>query len=355
MEGPFIGYKKVQVPLLLDLHIAAALLDPYRTPCDDHPAWDNYMTVFRRHMDKYFQGVDLGMDNRATWRFTERMIHLYLEARSIWAERGILRSQSRPSAQEQAHANKVANVSAISLWRTGALPIPQDKEGKEARKELCEISQRTLAVSPTATVTERSFRHEKRIHSLQRAILLPDGVRKMLFCQWNCRVLRDGADKNEADLRRQLRKTAEPIQKLRSVRANITESHVSRSAAAISATRSDTNSIMPRSSHPSEDLPRNGATSSSPTTSRDDEGNRVLVSEMIPQSSVQPSTGLGNLRNRYNSPSHVGDINQTGRGVGRTLHAEVAEDVVRHGIDNGDGIEASADVGVPETETGNRG
>ena len=196
MKGPFIGYKKIQVPLLSDLHIAAALLDPYRTPCDDHPAWDDYMTVFRRHMDKYFQGVDLGSDNRATWRFTERMIHLYLEARSIWAERGILRSQSRPSVQEQAHANKVANVSAISWWRTGALPIPQDKEGKEARKKLCEFAHRTLAVSPTSTATEQSFGHEKRIHSLQRANLLPDGVTKVLFCQWNSRFLRDGADKN---------------------------------------------------------------------------------------------------------------------------------------------------------------
>ena len=58
MEGPFIGYKKIQVPLLSDLHIAAALLHLYRTPCDHHPAWDNYMTVFRRHMDKYFEGVD---------------------------------------------------------------------------------------------------------------------------------------------------------------------------------------------------------------------------------------------------------------------------------------------------------
>ena len=57
-------------------------------------------------MDKYFEGVDLGMDNRAPWRFTERIIHLFLEARSIWAERGILRSQSRPSAQEQAHAKQ---------------------------------------------------------------------------------------------------------------------------------------------------------------------------------------------------------------------------------------------------------
>ena len=139
------------------------------------------------------------------------------------------------------------------------------------------------------------------------------------------------------------------------MRENITESHVSRPAAAFSATRSDTNSITPRFSHPSEDLQRNGTTSSSPTTSRDDEGNRVLVPEMIPQSSVQPSTGLGNLRNRYNSPSYVGDIKQTGHGVGRTLHAEIAEDVVRQGIDNGDGMEASADVGVPETETGNRG
>ena len=177
----------------------------------------------------------------------------------------------------------------------------------------------------------------------------------MLFCQWNSRVLRDGVDKNEADLRRQLRKTAEPIQNLQSVRENITESHVSRLAAVISATRSDSNSIMPRSSYPSEDLPRNGATSSSPTTSRDDEGNRVLVPEMIPQLSVQPSTGLGNLRNHYNSPSHVGDINQTGRIVGRKLHAEVAEDFVRQGIDNGDGMAASADVRVPETETGNGG
>ena len=52
MKGPFIGYKKIQVPLESDLHIAAALPHPYRTPRDDDPAWDNYMTVFRRHMDK---------------------------------------------------------------------------------------------------------------------------------------------------------------------------------------------------------------------------------------------------------------------------------------------------------------
>ena len=76
---------------------------------------------------------------------------------------------------------------------------------------------------------------------------------------------------------------------------------------------------------------------------------------MLPQWSIQPSTGLRNLKNGYNSPSHVGDINQTGRGVGRTLHADVAEDVVPQGIDSGDGLAARVDVEVLETETGNRG
>ena len=43
MEGPFLNYKRIQVALLSDLHVAAALLDPYRSPNDDHPDFSDYM------------------------------------------------------------------------------------------------------------------------------------------------------------------------------------------------------------------------------------------------------------------------------------------------------------------------
>ena len=173
----------------------------------------------------------------------------------------------------------------------GQGPCQFPKTRRESKLERKCVSLPTLAARPTATAT-RSFGHEKRIHSLQRANLLLDGVRKMVFCQWNSRVLRGGADKNEAYLRRQFRKTSEQFQKFRFLPANITESHVSRPAAAISPIRSDSYSIMPRSSHPSEDLPPNGATSYSRTKSRDDKGNEVLVPEMIPMCFVLSSIGL---------------------------------------------------------------
>lgn len=226
-------------------------------------------------------GNDLGVDDITFAQFTERTITLYTTARAVWSRRGLLKSQSNISAEEKAEANWKEPSSAIGWWGSAGVRSPSDDEGKRALKELVEFDQRTLAVSPTATATERSFSHEKRIHSLQRANLAPERVRKLLFCQWNSRVLQDGADKDEDMMTREAEKKREPIQKLRSVRATVSESvEASRSAAAFSVTRSDTNSIRIADSNRAE---ASNAGTRSDSTSRDDDGNTVHVPPLVPQ------------------------------------------------------------------------
>ena len=168
------------------------------------------MGLNRIHLDNYFLGLESGLGARLLGSFKERMITLYSEVRAAWIRRGIMRSRSNGSVEEKAEAKRTENSRAMAWYRSGGIKVPEDPEGKSALKELNEFPYRTLAVSPTAAATERSFSYEKRIHTLQRCNLAPERVRKLLSCQWNARVLRDLAHNDEAGMKREARKNGHP-------------------------------------------------------------------------------------------------------------------------------------------------
>lgn len=114
MKGTFDGYKHVQITLISDLHVTATLLYPYCTPSEDHPEWTEYMCCFGRHLDNYFLGPELGLGDWLLGSFKDRMIALYSEARAAWTCRGIMRSRSTASVEEQAETNRRENSSAMS-------------------------------------------------------------------------------------------------------------------------------------------------------------------------------------------------------------------------------------------------
>lgn len=89
-EGPLPGMKRVKVTLLSDLHISAALLDPFRTPRSN---LGEHMSRFRRHIKEYLKGA-IETQGVTLDDFVSEMVAQYLEVRSASIQRGMIRSES---------------------------------------------------------------------------------------------------------------------------------------------------------------------------------------------------------------------------------------------------------------------
>ena len=216
-EGPFPGMKQVRITLLSDLHYAAALLDPYRTP----RGRTNLVRPFaalRRHLAHYFKGTEVETFGRTMDDFIDEVVNRYNDVRSSWIDRNIMRVPKDSASGKSASQAKRAMENPTTFWTDGKIRFPDDAFERKALEELIEFACRTLCVSPTATATERTFSISGRIHTHQRSSLSPEKVEKLLFSQWNGRVIQRSTERDMFDMNKYAESQTYPVQALRNYR-----------------------------------------------------------------------------------------------------------------------------------------
>ena len=209
--------KQVRITLLSDLHYAAALLDPYRTP----RGRTNLVRPFaalRRHLAHYFKGTEVETFGRTMDDFIDEVVNRYNDVRSSWIDRNIMRVPKDSASGKSASQAKRAMENPTTFWTDGKIRFPDDAFERKALEELIEFACRTLCVSPTATATERTFSISGRIHTHQRSSLSPEKVEKLLFSQWNGRVIQRSTERDMFDMNKYAESQTYPVQALRNYR-----------------------------------------------------------------------------------------------------------------------------------------
>lgn len=70
-EGLLPGMKRVRITLLSDLHYAAALMDPFRTPRSNFPY---YLSALRHHLANYYAGADADSLGQSTDELIDQIV-----------------------------------------------------------------------------------------------------------------------------------------------------------------------------------------------------------------------------------------------------------------------------------------
>lgn len=164
------------------------------------------MEAFRRYLRRYLSSLDMSsfsLDESDREKLFAEIFELYFGARAIWMDKRIIqdRIDSTGSTDPESSDWSKRAHSPLVWWSTGWIETPTEHLKSVAAEELVEFAFRTLFVSPTATATERTFNLKNRIHTKQRANLSKERVRKILFCQWDSRVLRSAAERDEIDMK----------------------------------------------------------------------------------------------------------------------------------------------------------
>lgn len=119
-KEPFLGFKKARVTPLSDLHYAAALLDPFRTPLESEPDFTEAMNSLRKHLDNYYLGFGHDMEDVTLRGLKEKIILYYFKARNAWRRTGTIRTLSRISAPSHGGKDR-EEQSPIYWWQSGGI------------------------------------------------------------------------------------------------------------------------------------------------------------------------------------------------------------------------------------------
>ncbi|KAI0558956.1 hypothetical protein FGB62_176g08 [Gracilaria domingensis] len=123
-EGPLPGMKRVRITLLSDLHIAAALLDAYRTPRKN---LGRHLARFRRYLKDYFAGGVVNLTEATMEPFTSENVFQYQEVRA---------SGSCISALQRSKGSR----GLISFCMDGSIDCPRDPFRRQALDALIEFA-----------------------------------------------------------------------------------------------------------------------------------------------------------------------------------------------------------------------